>query len=268
MHEIDVKVKLMPPPCQMPPPPSPLPLKQQRGDIVDATSICVTPPLRLAVEGLGVVALARDGGGGILLLLLLLASCVSTSYAQRHFGVQSYGIHAGSYNPSFDHWDDTTWDFGPATMVGIDMNLDMARRVRLRVGAAYGTTTSTRQRFAADGTEELRYRFLPIGSTLIVHTGVDRFEVYGGAGLELMNIKTTYEVADANSEISGSAFLPHVLVGINIPVVGRLSLTAQAKQVLGTYRQQFQLFGDNNVRIVQPVEMHGLHWSGGIRLHL
>lgn len=229
-------------------------------DVTPPLSPSPSPPSKAGRRG------ARGEAGWILFLLLLLTH--SNAFAQRHFGVQSYGIHAGSYNPSFDIWDDTTWDFGPATMVGIDMNLDMARRVRLRVGAAYGTTTSTRQRFAVDGTEELRYRFLPIGSTLIVHTGVDRFEVYGGAGLELMNIKTTYEVADANSEISGSAFLPHVLVGINIPVVGRLSLTAQAKQVLGTYKQQFQLFGDNNVRIVQPVEMHGLHWSGGIRLHL
>jgi hypothetical protein len=196
-------------------------------------------------------------------LLLLLPNA---ALAQKNFGIHSYGIHVGSYNPSFDAWEGTVWDFGPATMVGVDMDLDMARQVRLRIGAAGGSTAATVLRDPGVGNEELRYRFLPIGATVMVHTSVERLEVYGGAGLDLMSIKTTFESSIDRSEISGSAYLPHVLAGVRIPVMDRISLSLQVKQVLGTYDQQFQLEGENNVRVTQPIEMNGLYWSGGVRV--
>ncbi len=202
----------------------------------------------------------------LLLLLLLLLPTAAT--AQRYFGVNSYGVNIGKYKPSMDAWKGTEWDFGPATMIGIDMDLDMARRVRLRIGAAGGSTAATVLRDPGVGIEELRYRFLPIGATVIVHTGVERFEVYAGTGLDLMSIKTTYESPIDRSEISGSAFLPHVLAGIKIPIVERMALSVQIKHVLGTYDQQFQLEGENNVRVTQPIEMQGVHWSVGVRVKI
>jgi len=238
----------------MPPPPPPLPLKQQRGDIVDATSICVTPPLRLAVEGLGVVAL---------LLLLLLPS---PALAQKHFGVHSFGVNVGRYAPSMDAWKGTVWEFGPATMVGADMDLDMARQVRLRIGAAAGSTTAEVLRDPGVGPEQLDYRFVPIGATVMVHTSAGSANVYGGAGLDMMSISTTYKSAVDFSKISGSAFLPHVLAGIQLAVLDRLSLSFQVRQVLGTYNQQFQLEGEDNVRVTQPIKMQGVHWSVGARV--
>jgi hypothetical protein len=197
------------------------------------------------------------------LLLLLLPL---PTYAQKHFSVHSFGVNVGRYTPSMDAWKGTVWDFGPATMVGVDMDLDMARQVRLRIGATGGSTAATVLRDPGIGNEELRYRFLPIGATVIVHTGVERFDVYGGAGLDLMSIKTTYESSIDRSEISGSAYLPHVLVGLKVMLAERAHLNVQLKQVLGTYDQQFQLEGENNVRVTQPIKMQGAHWSVGLRV--
>ncbi len=200
--------------------------------------------------------------------VLLLASCFSTANAQKNFGVNSYGVHVGRYTPSFDAWEGTVWEFGPATMVGVDMDLDMAKQVRLRIGAAGGSTAATVLRDPGVGNEELRYRFLPIGATVIVHTPLQLFEAYGGAGLDLMSIKTTFESTIDRSEISGSAYLPHVLVGIKVMLAERAHLSVQLKQVLGTYDQQFQLEGENNVRVTQPIKMQGAYWSVGLRVKI
>lgn len=203
-----------------------------------------------------------------LLLLLLLASCVSTAHAQRHFGVHSFGVNVGRYAPAMDAWEGTVWDFGPATMLSADMDLDMARRVRLRVGAAVGGTTAEVLRDPGVGNEQLEYRFLPIRATLIVHTDAGPANLYAGAGLDLMSVSTTYRSTVDFSKISGSAYLPHVMAGIQLPVMDRLSLNLELRQVLGTYDQMFQLEGDDNVRVTQPIEMNGIHWGVGMRVVL
>jgi len=200
--------------------------------------------------------------------VLLLASCISDIYAQKHFGVHSFGVNIGRYAPSMDAWDGTVWEFGPATMVGADMDLDMARRVRLRIGVAGGSTTAEVLRNPGVGLEQLEYRFVPIGATLMVHTTAGPANLYAGAGLDMMNISTTYKSGVDFSKISGSAYLPHVLAGVQWSVMDRLSLSLQLRQVLGTYDQQFQLEGEDNVRVTQPIEMNGLHWGVGVRVVL
>jgi opacity protein-like surface antigen len=200
--------------------------------------------------------------------LLLLAACISPAFAQKHFGVHSFGVNVGRYSPAMDAWKDTVWEFGPATMVGADMDLDMARQVRLRIGAAAGSTTAEVLRNPGVGPEQLEYRFVPIGATVMVHTNAGPANVYGGAGVDMMSISTTYKSAVDFSKISGSAYLPHVLAGVQLAVMDRLSLSFQVRQVLGTYDQQFQLEGDDNVRVTQPIEMNGLYWSVGARLML
>jgi len=216
------------------------------------------------MEGLGVVTLLLL----LLLPLLLLLLLPLPSLAQKHFGIHSFGANIGRYAPAMDAWKGTVWEFGPATMVGADMDLDMARRVRLRVGAAAGSTTAEALRNPGVGPEQLEYRFVPIGATVMVHTGPARATAYAGAGLDMMNISTTYKSAVDFSKISGSAYLPHVLAGVQLAVLDRLLLSAQVRQVLGTYDQQFQLEGEDNVRVTQPIEMNGLHWSVGVRVML
>jgi len=201
-------------------------------------------------------------------LFLLLAACASPALAQKHFGVHSFGANLGRYAPAMDAWKGTVWEFGPATMVGADMDLDMARQLRLRIGVAAGSTTAQALRDPGIGPEQLEYRFVPIGATVMVYNAVGQANIYGGAGVDMMSISTTYKSAVDFSKINGSAYLPHVLAGIQLAVMDRLSLSFQVRQVLGTYDQQFLLEGDDNVRVTQPIEMNGLHWSVGVRVML
>jgi hypothetical protein len=186
----------------------------------------------------------------------------------KGFGLYTVGLNFGSYSPSMDYYDRTPWDFPSSLMVQAEADINVVSFVRLRVGAGYGSTSSTTFRGEPFGSnEEFTYTFMPVSVSLLPHVQLGMVDVYGGGGIDLMNIGVRYQSRSYDTKESGSTMLPHAILGAQIGITPRTMLSVQGRYLMGEFEQQLRS-SEGAAEFTEVINMDGLHFSVGVRFRL
>ncbi len=196
------------------------------------------------------------------------ASAQTAASGKQGFGLHSLGINFGSYSPSMDYYDRTQWDFSPSLMVQAEADINVVSFLRLRVGAGYGATSSTVFRGEIFGSnEEFSYSFIPVSVSLLPHVQIGMVDVYGGGGIDLMNIGARYQSRSYDTKVNGATMLPHALLGAQIGIAPRTMLSLQGRYLIGEFDQQLRP-SEGSAEFTETITMDGLHFSVGVRFRL
>jgi hypothetical protein len=186
----------------------------------------------------------------------------------KGFGLYSLGLNFGSYAPSMDYYDRTPWDFSPSLMVQAEADINVVSFLRLRVGAGYGSTSSTVFRGEPFGSnEEFSYSFIPVSVSVLPHVQIGMVDVYAGGGIDLMNIGARYQSRSYDTKVSGSTMLPHALLGAQIGIAPRTMLSLQGRYLIGEFDQQLR-GSEGSQEFTETIKMDGLHFSVGVRFRM
>lgn len=195
-------------------------------------------------------------------------SAQTAASGKQGFGLHSVGINFGSYSPSMEYYDRTPWDFAPSLMVQAEADINVVPFLRLRVGAGYGSTSSTVFRGEPFGSnEEFSYSFIPVSVSVLPHVQVGMVDVYGGGGIDLMNIGARYQSRSYDTKVTGATMLPHALLGAQIGIAPRTMLSVQGRYLIGEFDQQLRS-SEGAGEFTETITMDGLHFSVGVRFRL
>jgi hypothetical protein len=190
---------------------------------------------------------------------------MTTPVAAQSFGLHSAGVQVGPYQPSMDYFKTSIWDFPSPLMVQAEVDVDVIRFARVRVGAGFGQTNARIFRGEPYGIEEeFTYQFIPVSVSVLPHYAFGVLDVYAGAGVDMMNVSAKYTSRSFDTNERGVTTLPHGLAGVELSVIPKTIIALQAKYLTGDFTQNLQLGQDTNA-FEQVVTMDGLQFSVGVK---
>ena len=188
------------------------------------------------------------------------------------FSLRSVSISIGSYQPSFDYFDRTAWNFNDGTMSDIRVEWNLIRPLSVVGGVGYFNLFSRVKRGDLAYEEQLVYDMLPLslGFTgrfrvdAITIPGVDTWNLYLNSGADLFLISATYRYCVCAPETTkrGSTLAMVANAGAEL-TFNRFAFDLFAGYRLGEFEQSLQ-FNEDSEPSTEGISLTGFTY--GIRL--
>lgn len=217
--------------------------------------LAVLPPSTASAQG----ALGAEGAPGF-------------QNSDDRFSLRSVSISIGSYQPSFDYFDRTAWNFNDGTMSDIRVEWNLIRPLSVVGGVGYFNLFSRVKRGDLAYEEQLVYDMLPLslGFTgrfrvdAITIPGVDTWNLYLNSGADLFLISATYRYCVCAPETTkrGSTLAMVANAGAEL-TFNRFAFDLFAGYRLGEFEQSLQ-FNEDSEPSTEGISLTGFTY--GIRL--
>ena len=188
------------------------------------------------------------------------------------FSLRSVSISIGSYQPSFDYFDRTAWNFNDGTMSDIRVEWNLIRPLSVVGGVGYFNLFSRVKRGDLAYEEQLVYDMLPLSLGLtgrfrvdaITIPGVDAWNLYLNTGADLFLISATYRYCVCAPETTkrGSTLAMVGNGGLEL-AFNRFALDLFAGYRVGEFEQSLQ-FNEDSDPATEGISLTGFTY--GIRL--
>lgn len=199
-----------------------------------------------------------------LVFILLLSSGFynATSAQSEDEPGKSIGLSGGFYNPSFDLFDQSVWNFSHTPSIGAEFDYRLNKFLFLKTGIDFFSSEADVVRPDLNWHENLKFEFIPIHISILGNYQLEYFSLYGGPGIEFINISTSYSSPDESQFKSGYASVFNFNIGVQ-KTFDRFSVSLNSKYIFGGFKQRM-VVGENLERNSE-VSLNGLKAGASVK---